>query len=549
MTSLIPSVVFSGFLCLSTQAAWTTILEEDFEKCQYSGGLDWTTVGAAGGTALAGFRTTVLPGWDGAAVYGAFSTNSLGVTNRMVKLGTTSALGWIETAKTNLAGGNGDFTVSFRAGAWDYSTEATDIDVEHHTTGGVEKLATVSLSKTQMQPFTVNGVNGTVSSSIRFTAKTGTRNRFFLDDVLIEGEASTLHIGVASVTADVLAGETVSAVVTATDADIPILAEVDDTNIPVGNPYSFDGVNFSWIPQVTGSFWVKFVAANKTESVDYTLPITVGLPTPNAPMAQTTPGSIYLTWDPVPGATNYTVQVYKLATEIEVFAEGFQECTLGASSGTLLGSASSVNIEGRLGDFGLDDWVGYSVYCAHTSNVVNNVTNYVLKFGTGSVNGWIQTLPLDLSANGGECTLTFSAGKWRGDTGSLDILHITDNGVTTNVLRQITGLPETALAKYTVPVTGGTAKSVISFTSQVPGVAAGGNRFFLDDVRLSYITVGKFEVPDSQIVYINGTTARAFGLPSYSEYLCTVTAMGHIGDKVSKETPARTTAATVIIMR
>ena len=546
MITVIPSTALVCLFGLSTQTEAAVIFEEDFSGCQYSGRLSWTTIGAAGTSY--GDVPAVLPGWSGALVRGAFSTNSLGVTNRMVVLSTGSAPGWIQTPPKNLSDGDGDFTVTFRAGAWDNSTENTGLYVEHIAGTVTNRYEITTLSKTMMQPFTINMTNGTANSSVRFSARAQSSNRFFLDDVCIE--QSALNIGIAPATATVLAGSTVSAVVTATDnLGSPLSAEVDDTNIPQGTPYSFDGKNFSWVPQVTGNFWVRFVAGNEIDSVSSTLNIAVGLPTPGAPTVETTAGSIYLTWDPVPGATGYSVQVYKPATEIDLGTEDFSSCTnRGLPTPTLIGVASGNIITNSFSNYGLAGWAGQWVYCAYASNMVNTVTNYMVKFSTESTNGWIQTPPWNLSANGGECILTFRAGKWRNDAGQIDVLHITGNGTVTNVLQQITGLSETTMTNCTVSVTGGTASSVICFTAQTEPPASGSNRFFLDDVRVFYVTAARLEVPSIQII-VDGTTARAFGLPVLSEYLCTVTATDGASETVSPEVPARTKESTLMIIR
>ena len=559
MTTFIPSVVFGGFLCLSTQAAWTTILFEGFDKCTTMTGGTQTgqPIAVRATNVIPDFNAVDLGDWPRANVFCATNVVN-GAANALIGLGSGNNMGWIETPLINLSGGNGDFTVTFKAGAWSGdSASITGIYVLHNLGNGVIRTNTVSsLSATEMKTFVVNGTGGTANSSIRFSARQASNNRFFLDDVHIEAEASTLHIGIAEgQSTSVLAGQAVTATVVASDDTTPILAEIDDTNIPSGSGYSFDGEHFNWVPQVTGNFWVKFVATNEADSVDCVWFFTVGLPDPNAPMVQTTPGSIYLTWDSVPGATNYTVQAYKLATEIEVFAGDFSACRASGSLTWTANGGSGSALSG-FGSTVLNGWTGDRIFGANATNGLPvGVTNHLLRIGASGVaaRGWVQTPPMDLSGNGGECTLTFRAGKWTNDHGEMDVLHIYEEAgvVHTNTpLRHITGLSQATMTKYTVQVTGGTANSMICFTGITTGTGgSGNNRFFLDDVRLSYITKGKFEVPDAQIVYLSDTTARVFGLPQYSEYLCAVTAMGHIGDKVSPEVSARTTAATVIIVR
>ena len=549
------SMVAGCLFGLSAQAEMVVMLDEAFSSCTNIAGITGSGAATINGVASSTFidltlSTYGLTGWSGTRVYCAFATNSVGVTNRMVKLGTTEVKGWIETAPMNLAGGQGDFTVTFRAGAWSYTRETANIRVEHHTASSSDIIAEIALSDIEMREYSIHGLNGSVNSSIRFTAVNDSYNRFFLDDVRIENEQSTLRMDIAQMAETVLAGQTISAVVTANDLGSPVQVAVEDTNIPQGNLPSFDGTNFSWTPQVTGEFWVRFVASNAIDRTSRIMTVGVNLPAPTAPAVETTAGSLYLSWAPVPGAIGYSVQAYQLETEVELFAEDFQACTNMVNlNGTIFGAASQQSMATRFSDFELVNWMGDSVYCAFASNAVNNVTNYMVKFSTQSSSGWLQTPPLDLSANGGECLLTFRAANWGTvDKGTIDVLHITDNGLITNTLETITGLSATMLTKYTVGVTGGTASSVICFKAVETSSSSSYNRFFLDDVRLFYVTAARIEIPSNQTA-VNGTTARVFGLSPLSEYLCTVTATDGVLETVSPEVLARTTSSTVIILR
>jgi len=549
---------------LSVQAGVVTLFEEDFSGC-VDPVSKWTNTSTnamiwiSSNAAISDFSTVGLNGWTGERVYSAFTTNSVGDTNYVVRVGTGTVLGNIQTPPMNLSGGGGHFTVTFRAAAWDNVNERLNLRVDLITDTTTTALGTIQLEKITMQPFTVLGTGGTANAIIRFVApgpSTTYGNRFFLDDVCVTGEVPTMSISVAETATTVFAGQTASAVVTVTDLrdNRLVNATVEDTNIPLGNPYSFDGVNFSWIPQTTGSFWIRFAADNGIDQVKQTVFLTVSLPVPQTPAVTTTPGSILLSWAPVPGATGYSVQAYKLATEYELFAETFAACTnrtgvTNSQNITPIGAASTTQIETILTTYGLAGWAGERVFCAFSTNALAH-TNNMLKVGSGgNSRGWIQTLPMDLSENGGECTLTFRAGKWTNDRGEMAVLHIygTASGIQTNeIKRYTTGMQDTRLENYQITVTNGTVNSVICFT----GIAAGSNnnRFFLDDVRLFYIAAAKIEVDASQIA-IDGMTARVSGLPPYSEYLCTVTATDGVAKTVSPEVTTRTTASTLIIIR
>ena len=550
MTSLIPSVLVSGFLGLSTQAV---TLFEDFEasspnlasKGSYTGGVytlasgDWWICGVG--------QRDGNDHYNGVGVRFRGNTSDTGTAQNMVEMRFDKP--------------DGIETVSYKYAS--YSTHSGGILYLEYSTNQGATWAFVTGSSNTV-PSWVSAGNQMLTASVAVEIPGAARIRIVkasqsgstsvnIDDIEITGYGAVPPmVTVTPPTVTVEAGNTVVANVTAKDSNDTVLAATVWSLDIASTDYTFVNNVFTWQADVTGTYTVYFAAEDSAGlATTNTLDITVGLPYPQAPVVQTTPGSILLSWDPVPGATGYTVQAYKLATEIEVFAEDFSGCTdMRTPSGTLVGFAGGNVITNNFSGFGLTGWTGYSIYSAYASNVVNNATNYMVKFGTGnaSVFGWLQTPPIDLSGNGGECALGFRAARWGTDMAGVEILHIyeTAGAVQTNTLGNVTSLSNTAMTKYTVAVTGGTANSMICFKATSTG--ANYNRIFLDDVRLSYVTEGKFEVPDSQIV-VDGTTARVFGLPSYSEYLCTVTARDGVSEKVSPEVPARTTAATLIIVR
>ena len=377
-----------------------------------------------------------------------------------------------------------------------------------------------------------------------------------IDDIALtdyEGDIPPTVVVTPPITT-VEAGNTVTASVTAKDNDENALAVSVWSPDIASTDYTFANNVFTWLADATGQFTVFFAAEDSAGlATTNKLIITVNLPTPSAPTVKTAAGSILLSWLPVPGATGYSVQAYKLATEIEVFSEDFLSCTnrLNAAQPqniTTIGAASTALIEGALATYGLAGWSGERVFCAFSTNTLA-VTNNMVKIGSSDTSrGWIQTLPMDLSGNGGTNTLTFHAGKWGTDRGSMDVWHITNNGVSSNALLQIPmgGLPGAAMKLYAATVTNGTANSMISFSGKTAGTDS--NRFFLDDVRLFYVAAAKIVVPSSQIT-VDGTTARVSGLPPLSEYLCTVTATDGTAETVSPEVTVRTTAPTILILR
>lgn len=106
-------------------------------------------------------------------------------------------------------------------------------------------------------------------------------------------------------------------------------------------------------------------------------------------------------------------------------------------------------------------WTGDKVY----------PSNGKVKLGTSSVAGYIQTPTLDLSANGGQFTVTFDAKMWNGDNTSM-FVYVNDIPYT------VSGLSSTQFNTFSLQLTGGTSTTTIKFQSFV----SSHGRFFLDNV-------------------------------------------------------------------
>ena len=94
-----------------------------------------------------------------------------------------------------------------------------------------------------------------------------------------------------------------------------------------------------------------------------------------------------------------------------------------------------------------------------------------VKLGTSSVAGYIQTPALDLSANGGQFTVTFDAKIWSGDNTSM-FVYVNDVPYT------VSGLSSSQFNTFSLPLTGGTSTTTVKFQSFV----SNRGRFFLDNV-------------------------------------------------------------------
>ena len=107
-----------------------------------------------------------------------------------------------------------------------------------------------------------------------------------------------------------------------------------------------------------------------------------------------------------------------------------------------------------------------------------------VKLGTSSVAGYIQTPALDLSANGGQFTVTFDAKIWSGDNTNM-FVYVNDVPYT------VSGLSSSHFTTFSLPLTGGTSTTNIKFQSFV----SNRGRFFLDNIVIVSEAAGPDEVP------------------------------------------------------
>ena len=153
----------------------------------------WTTHSAA-------YRSAVgLDGWVGGNnAAGHTGNNSVYGATGMLKLGTGSAVGWIQTPALEKLTGATDITVSFDACCWwedpSSSTKSDNPEIKVIVVGpgtiDGQKEAKVQISeKREMKPCTVNVAGATAETHIEFSAvfakENGLTNRWFLDNVLI----------------------------------------------------------------------------------------------------------------------------------------------------------------------------------------------------------------------------------------------------------------------------------------------------------------------------------------------------------------------------
>lgn len=134
--------------------------------------------------------------WSGTVASNAQSTYTTGGTwsvtraykgDKCLKMGTASAQGILITPA--LSALSGDATLTFRAGAWNGTSEQTDLLLEI-TGGGSLSDASVTMTKGAFSNFTVNITGGTATTQITFKGKQASNSRFFIDDILVTSGAT-----------------------------------------------------------------------------------------------------------------------------------------------------------------------------------------------------------------------------------------------------------------------------------------------------------------------------------------------------------------------
>lgn len=157
-------LLFSVLFALCGLNAQTVVLSEDFSAITDSSSSTITNH-------LDDY--TQVPGWVGDWVY---------PSNGKVKVGKSSAAGFIQTPALDLSGNNGQFVVTFDAKAWNGDATSLFLEVNDipYTVEG--------LSTSAFQTFSVPLSGGTSATTIKFQGFQDNRGRFFLDNVLITSQ-------------------------------------------------------------------------------------------------------------------------------------------------------------------------------------------------------------------------------------------------------------------------------------------------------------------------------------------------------------------------
>ncbi|MEI6555203.1 MAG: T9SS type A sorting domain-containing protein [Paludibacter sp.] len=201
-------------------------------------------------------------------------------------------------------------------------------------------------------------------------------------------------------------------------------------------------------------------------------------------------------WSAVAGATSYLLDVSSNSNFATTnLSEDFSKCTLGtpitvdATDFTTLGIDTYMNTTG---------WAGSKLYQGGGTIRVGS---------TGTV-GYITTPTVDLSANGGNATLTFDCNSYSTDASvQVQVWHAADGTNFTQVGTYITA-PAT-LTGQTFAITGGTTSSKIKITSQ-----AALKRFILDNLKIQQ----NMNLAGYDNLTVNGTSQVVSGLNPETNY-------------------------------
>ena len=147
--------------------------KETFDDCEGTGGND----GSWSGTIATSTVNTDNNGWTNASAGGA---------KQCIKLGAGSTQGSAQTPSFSLTG---SATLTFKAGAWNSSSEKTTLNIS--ATGATlkqndEAISSVTMTKGAWTTYTVDVTDATGTVTIKFEAANTSSNRFFLDEVLVK---------------------------------------------------------------------------------------------------------------------------------------------------------------------------------------------------------------------------------------------------------------------------------------------------------------------------------------------------------------------------
>lgn len=159
------------------KVTWTeirnvTFFYESFDSCDGTGGNDGKWSGQIASNTLE-TKSLDNPSW-------AFENEKS--ANKCARLGTGDKAGKATTPALGI--NTSTATLSFKAGAWNGSSESTTINVTANNGGTVEP-STITLKKGEWTDYTCTISEATENTTLTFAASQEKNNRFFLDEVMV----------------------------------------------------------------------------------------------------------------------------------------------------------------------------------------------------------------------------------------------------------------------------------------------------------------------------------------------------------------------------
>ena len=148
----------------------SNLFKETWNSCSSTGGND----GQWSGTIASGALNTDNSGWT--------NVNGAGA-NKCAKFGTGSNKGSAETPAITYSGSN-TLTLTFKAAAWNYSSEQTTLNLS--ATNATLDKSSVTLTKGEWNTYTVILSSVSTGFKVKWEGKNASNSRFFLDEVIIK---------------------------------------------------------------------------------------------------------------------------------------------------------------------------------------------------------------------------------------------------------------------------------------------------------------------------------------------------------------------------
>lgn len=155
-----------------TEIRNVTFFYESFDSCDGTGGNDGKWSGQIASNTLE-TKSLDNPSW-------AFENEKS--ANKCARLGTGDKAGKATTPALGI--NTSTATLSFKAGAWNGSSESTTINVTANNGGTVEP-STITLKKGEWTDYTCTISEATENTTLTFAASQEKNNRFFLDEVMV----------------------------------------------------------------------------------------------------------------------------------------------------------------------------------------------------------------------------------------------------------------------------------------------------------------------------------------------------------------------------